>query len=126
MLVERIEGFCAEADWMRAYSEINEFEEQLVCNGAIVAKFWLQISKEEQYRRFRERERIRFKQFKITPEDWRNRSRWDAYQTAAADMIERTSTRQAPWTLVESNDKYWGRLKILKALRDQIRKRLGK
>ena len=124
VLVERIEGFCAEADWMRAYSEINEFEEQLVRNGAIIAKFWLQISKEEQHRRFKERERIRFKQFKITPEDWRNRSRWDDYQTAAVDMIERTSTVQAPWTLVESNDKYWARLKILKALRNQIRTRL--
>jgi polyphosphate kinase 2 (PPK2 family) len=124
VLVERIEGFCADADWMRAYSEINEFEEQLVRNGAIVAKFWLQISKEEQYRRFKEREKVRFKQFKITPEDWRNRSRWDAYQTAAADMVERTSTVQAPWILVESNDKYWARLKILKALRNQIRTRL--
>jgi polyphosphate:AMP phosphotransferase len=124
VLVERIEGFCSEADWLRAYSEINDFEEQLIRNGAIVAKFWLQISKEEQFRRFKEREKIRFKQFKITPEDWRNRGRWDGYQLAAADMIERTSTANAPWTLVESNDKYWARVKVLKTLRNQIRARM--
>ena len=116
VLVERIEGFCSEADWMRAYSEINDFEEQLARNGAIINKFWLQISKEEQYRRFKEREKTRFKQFKITPEDWRNREKWNAYQVAAADMIERTSTEFSPWTLVEANDKYWARVKILKAL----------
>ena len=116
VLVERIEGFCSEADWMRAYSEINDFEEQLARNGAIITKYWLQISKEEQYRRFKEREKTRFKQFKITPEDWRNREKWDAYQVAAADMIERTSTAHAPWVLVESNDKYHARIKILSTL----------
>ncbi|HXC39363.1 MAG TPA: polyphosphate:AMP phosphotransferase [Burkholderiales bacterium] len=125
VLVERIEGFCGEADWRRAYAEINEFEAQLTRSGAIVAKFWLQISKDEQYRRFKERERIRFKQFKITPEDWRNRSRWDAYQTAAADMVERTSTADSPWVLVESNDKHWARVKIVKTLCRQIKARLG-
>jgi polyphosphate:AMP phosphotransferase len=116
VLVERIEGFCAEADWMRAFGEINDFEEQLARNGAIVAKFWLQISKEEQYRRFKEREKTRFKQFKITPEDWRNREKWDGYQVAASDMIERTSTARAPWTLVESNDKYHARVKVLETI----------
>ena len=116
VLVERIEGFCAETDWMRAYAEINEFEEQLARNGAIVAKFWLQISKEEQLRRFKEREKTRFKQFKITEEDWRNRGKWDAYQEAAADMIERTSTPHAPWTLIEANDKCHARLKVLETL----------
>ena len=116
VLVERIEGFCAEADWMRAYAEINDFEEQLARNGAIVVKFWLQISKAEQHRRFKLRERTRFKQFKITPEDWRNREKWDAYQVAASDMIERTSTSHAPWTLVEANDKYWTRVKVLKTV----------
>jgi polyphosphate kinase 2 (PPK2 family) len=116
VLVERIEGFCSEGDWMRAYSEINDFEEQLARNGAIIAKFWLQISKEEQYRRFKEREKTRFKRFKITPEDWRNREKWDAYQVAAADMIERTSTAHAPWVLIEANDKYHARVKILSAL----------
>jgi polyphosphate kinase 2 (PPK2 family) len=116
VLVERIEGFCAEEDWMRAYSEINDFEEQLARGGAVIVKFWLQISKEEQYRRFKEREKTRFKQFKITPEDWRNREKWDGYQTAAADMVERTSTKHAPWVLIESNDKYHARAKVLSTL----------
>ena len=120
VLVERIEGFCSEADWMRAYSEINDFERQLARNGAIIVKYWLQISKEEQYRRFKERERTRFKRFKITPEDWRNREKWDAYQVAAADMIERTGTPHAPWVLVEANDKYHARVKILSSLVDAI------
>jgi polyphosphate:AMP phosphotransferase len=116
VLVERIEGLCAEADWMRAYGEISDFEEQLAANGAIVLKFWLQISKEEQLRRFREREATRFKRFKITAEDWRNREKWSAYQEAAADMIERTSTDRAPWTLIEANDKYHARVKVLSTL----------
>ena len=116
VLVERVEKFCSEADWMRAYGEINDFEEQLARNGAIVAKFWLQISKEEQLRRFKEREKTRHKQFKITEEDWRNRGKWDAYQEAAADMIERTSTQFAPWTLVGANDKYHARVKVLDTL----------
>ncbi len=116
VLVERLEGFCSEADWMRAYSEINDFEMQLARNGAVVLKFWLQISKEEQFKRFKEREKTRFKRFKITPEDWRNREKWDAYQTAASDMIERTSTAHSPWVLVEANDKYHARVKVLSAL----------
>ncbi|HQQ76398.1 MAG TPA: polyphosphate:AMP phosphotransferase [Thermoanaerobaculia bacterium] len=116
VLVERIEGFCSEADWMRAYAEINDFEEQLERAGTVVCKFWLQISREEQLRRFKERERMRFKRFKITPEDWRNRRKWSLYQSAAADMIERTSTRSAPWTLVEANDKKFARLKVLETV----------
>jgi polyphosphate kinase 2 (PPK2 family) len=124
VLVERIEGFCSEADWMRAYSEINQFEDELVDNGAIVAKFWLQISKEEQLRRFKERERTRFKRFKITAEDWRNRKKWAAYQEAAADMIERTSTEHAPWTLVAANDKYHARVKVLDTLVDSLERTL--
>ena len=118
VLVERIEGFCSEADWMRA--EINDFEEQLAASGAVVAKFWLQISKEEQLRRFKEREATRFKRFKITAEDWRNREKWGAYQEAAADMIERTSTDRAPWTLVEANDKYHARCKVLTTVVEAI------
>jgi polyphosphate kinase 2 (PPK2 family) len=89
-----------------------------------VAKFWLQISKEEQLRRFKEREQTRFKRFKITAEDWRNRDKWDAYQEAAADMIERTSTAAAPWTLIEANDKYHARLKVLDTLVDSIERAL--
>jgi len=124
VLVERVEGFCTEPDWLRAYSEINDFEEQLARNGAIIGKFWLQISKAEQLRRFKLREKTRFKRFKITPEDWRNREKWDAYQQAAADMIERTSTPRAPWVLVEANDKYHARVKILSALVQSIEEAL--
>jgi len=116
VLVERVEGFCAEADWMRAYSEINDFEEQLVLNRTVLAKFWLQIDMDEQLKRFKLREKTSFKRFKITAEDWRNREKWDAYQTAGDDMIERTSTSVAPWTLVESNDKFYARIKVLKTL----------
>jgi len=116
VLVERVEGLCAEADWMRAFSEINDFEEQLALNRAMVVKFWMQISKEEQLKRFRLREKTSFKKFKITAEDWRNRKKWDAYQIAADDMIQRTSVALAPWTLVEANDKFYGRIKVLKTL----------
>jgi len=122
VLVERVEKFAAEADWTRAYSEINDFEEQLARNGGIIIKYWLQLSKQEQYRRFKEREKTRHKQFKITDEDWRNRKQWDAYQLAAAEMIERTSTSLAPWTLVEANDKYYGRLKVLRTVCDRVEK----
>jgi polyphosphate:AMP phosphotransferase len=124
VLVERIEGFCEEPDWRRAYGEINDLESQLARHGVVVAKFWLQISKEEQYRRFKERERTRFKRFKITAEDWRNRERWDAYQAAAEEMIVRTGTAAAPWTLVEANDKYHARVKVLETLVDAIERRL--
>ncbi|MSP62514.1 MAG: polyphosphate:AMP phosphotransferase [Myxococcales bacterium] len=124
VLVERVEGFCAEPDWMRAYSEINDFEEQLVKNDTLVVKFWLQVSPDEQLRRFQERERTPWKQFKITPDDWRNREKWDQYVAAVGDMVDRTSTAHAPWTLVEANDKYFARIKILKALADRIEERL--
>ncbi|MES2297696.1 MAG: polyphosphate:AMP phosphotransferase [Pseudomonadota bacterium] len=116
VLVERIEGYCEERDWQRAYSEINDFEHELAEDGVIVVKFWLQVSQDEQLRRFKEREKIAFKRFKITEEDWRNRKKWDAYQLAIADMIERTSTATAPWTLVEANDKNFARVKILQTL----------
>ncbi len=116
VLVERVEGLCAEADWMRAYSEINDFEDQLVRHGAVVVKFWLSISKDEQYRRFKEREETRFKNFKITDEDWRNREKWDAYETAVCQMVDRTSTEVAPWTLVEAEDKNFARIKVLKTV----------
>lgn len=116
VLVERVEELTPPADWMRAYSEINEFEEQLVDHGIRVAKLWLHIDPEEQLRRFREREKTGFKRFKITEEDWRNRDKWSAYKMAVSDMIERTSTELAPWTLVEANDKRHARLKVLETL----------
>jgi polyphosphate:AMP phosphotransferase len=116
VLVERVEGFCSENDWLRAYEEINDFEHEIIDSGVIVVKFWLQISQEEQLRRFQEREKIDFKRFKITQEDWRNREKWDDYQQAICDMVERTSTGNAPWTLVEANDKNYARVKILRTL----------
>ncbi|MCE1244935.1 polyphosphate:AMP phosphotransferase [Oryzomicrobium sp.] len=120
VLVERVERFCSEADWMRAYSEINDFEDQLVRHGAVVVKFWLAISKDEQYRRFKEREETRFKRFKITDEDWRNREKWSDYETAVCQMVDRTSTEVAPWTLVEAEDKYFARIKVLKTVVRQL------
>jgi polyphosphate:AMP phosphotransferase len=116
VLVERVEGFCSENDWLRAYGEINDFEHEMQDAGVIVLKFWLQISQAEQLKRFRAREKIEFKRFKITQEDWRNREKWDAYQQAICDMVERTSTGHAPWTLVEANDKNYARIKILRTL----------
>lgn len=116
LLVERIEGYCSPHDWMRAYSEINDFEEQLVRNRTVIVKYWLAIGKEEQLRRFEEREKTGFKRFKITEEDWRNRDKWEQYELAVCDMVDRTSTEIAPWTFIEANDKYYARIKVLKTL----------
>ena len=124
VLVERVEGLCTVADWMRAYHEINRFEEQLTQGGAIVVKFWLQISKAEQLRRFKKRETTSFKRFKITPDDWRNREKWDAYELAVCDMVDRTSTTIAPWTLVEAEHKYFARIKILKTIVHRLEQQL--
>jgi polyphosphate:AMP phosphotransferase len=124
VLVERVEDYCSRGDWMRAYGEINDFEEQLVRNRTVVVKFWLAISKQEQLKRFKEREKIGFKRFKITEEDWRNRDKWDLYQQAVCDMIDRTSTEIAPWTLVEANDKNYARIKILKTVCKRIEQAL--
>jgi polyphosphate kinase 2 (PPK2 family) len=120
VLVERVEGLCTPAEWQRAYSEINDFEHELVESGTIVVKFWLQVSQEEQLKRFQAREQIAFKRFKITEEDWRNREKWNAYQLAICDMVERTSTGEVPWTLVESNDKQFARVKILRTLCERL------
>ena len=120
VLVERVEGFCNEADWLRAYTEINDFEHELAESGAMVVKFWLQISQQEQLKRFKARQQVEFKHFKITEEDWRNRKKWDAYQQAVCDMVERTSTGNAPWTLVEANDKNYARIKILQTLCERV------
>jgi polyphosphate:AMP phosphotransferase len=120
VLVERVEGYCSSHDWMRAYHEINDFESQLARHRTVIVKFWLAISQEEQLRRFKGREQIGFKRFKITEEDWRNRNRWDDYERAVCDMVDRTSTGHAPWTLVEANDKSYARIKILKTLCQRI------
>ena len=124
VLVERIEGFCSESDWMRAYNEINEFEAQMGRNNFLVVKFWLAITKDEQLRRFEERQQIAFKRFKITDEDWRNRDKWEQYEQAVCDMVDQTSTLHAPWTLVEANSKNFARIKVLKTLCDRIEAKL--
>ncbi len=116
VLVERVEGLCSEYDWMRAYGEINDFEDALVRHGVVLVKFWLAISKDEQLRRFRQRETVPFKRFKITAADWRNRRKWDQYELAVCEMVDRTSTAAAPWTLVESNNKYHSRIKVIKTI----------
>jgi polyphosphate kinase 2 (PPK2 family) len=125
VLVERIEGFCSEEEWRRAYQEINEFEAQLASYGSVVVKFWLQIDKDEQLRRFKERQDTEHKQWKITEEDWRNRKKWDLYQQAVADMVQKTSTSYAPWTLVEANNKEFARVKALATVVHAIEDRLG-
>ena len=116
VLVERVEGFAKEAEWLRAFKEINSFERQLKDFGTIVAKFWIHISQEEQFRRFEERKAIGYKAWKLTEEDWRNRQKWSVYEEAVEEMLVRTSTKTAPWTLVEGNDKYWARAKVLARL----------
>jgi AMP-polyphosphate phosphotransferase len=126
VLVERVEGFATEREWMRAYAEINQFEDQLVDRGIVLLKFWLHVTREEQLRRFKDREVTPHKQWKLTEEDWRNRDRWPAYEAAVNDMIERTSTRDAPWTLVESNDKTLARLKVLKTTCNHLERALRK
>jgi polyphosphate:AMP phosphotransferase len=124
VLVERLEGFCSRDDWHRAYAEINAFEEELTDFGIIVVKFWLAISPEEQLHRFEDRQETPYKQYKITEEDWRNRAKWDAYEAAAVDMLERTSTTRAPWVLVEAEDKRWARLKVFKSVIRHIKQEL--
>ncbi|MCB1939015.1 MAG: polyphosphate:AMP phosphotransferase [Rhodocyclaceae bacterium] len=120
VLVERVEGFCSEADWMRAYEEINAFEDSLLDAGAVVVKFWLAISDAEQLARFEARAEAPHKRFKITDEDWRNRERWPDYERALADMIDRTSTERAPWTLVEADNKRFARIKILRTICERL------
>jgi polyphosphate kinase 2 (PPK2 family) len=116
VLVERVEGFCSEAEWKRAYNEINEMEEYYVENGGGMIKFWLEIDKDEQGRRFNQRETDPLKKWKLTDEDWRNREKWDLYEMAVDEMLARTNTQVAPWTLVESSDKWYARLKTLQTV----------
>ena len=124
VLVERVEGFATEAEWMRAYGEITDFEEQLDESGTLVIKFWLQVSKDEQLARFKAREETPYKQYKLTDEDWRNCEKWDEYELAVNDMVERTSTQFAPWTLIEANDKRFARVKVLNTVCDRLEKAL--
>ncbi len=124
VLVERIEGFCREHEWKRAYQEINEMEEHITNFGAVMVKFWLHIDKEEQLRRFEARQQTPHKRWKITEEDWRNREKWDEYKEAIDEMLFRTSTVYAPWTVVEANSKYYARIKALKTVIDAIEEKL--
>lgn len=121
VLVERIEGFCSREEWGMAFQEINEFEKALTNFRMVLVKIWLQIDKDEQLRRFRDREEKSYKQWKITPEDWRNREKWDHYEIAAAEMIRQTSTSYAPWMVVESNNKLFTRIKVLETCISAIR-----
>ncbi|MCR4715830.1 MAG: polyphosphate:AMP phosphotransferase [Lachnospiraceae bacterium] len=124
VMVERLEGFCSENDWQRAYNEINEFEKELDDWGAVVVKFWVQIDKDTQLERFTDRANTPEKQWKLTDEDWRNREKWDIYEEAIDEMIEKTSTTFAPWHILESNDKHYARIKALKVVIAAIEKRL--
>jgi len=125
VLVERVEGFARPEEWSRSYLEINDFEQQLVSHGVVLAKFWLHIDGTEQLRRFQERETVAWKRHKIGPEDWRNREKWDRYEEAVSDMIARTSTAQAPWTLVAANDKKWARVRVVESLCARLERALG-
>ncbi len=116
LLVERVEGFARPDEWQRAYAEINEFEDQLLQHGIVLVKFWLHIDKDEQLRRFEARKHIPWKRWKLTDEDWRNHARWHDYELAAHDMIQKTSMQAAPWTVIENQDKQWGRIRILETL----------
>ncbi len=120
VLVERVEGFASEAEWKRAYEEINQFERMLQDDGYIIGKLWFHISKEEQLKRFKEREENPFKRWKITEEDWRNREKWEMYEQAANDMFEQTDTSYAPWAIIEGNDKPFARVKTLKIINEWL------
>lgn len=120
VLVERVEGFATQDEWKRAYREINEFERQLTNHGVILVKFWFHISEDEQLRRFELRKQTAHKAWKLTEEDWRNRDKWTAYEEAVGDMLLKTSTLTAPWTIVEGNDKLWARIKTLDTLVESL------
>ncbi|MDP9264066.1 MAG: hypothetical protein M3O85_07085 [Acidobacteriota bacterium] len=125
VLVERVEKFCHDDEWRRAYSEINEFESHQNSNGMVICKFWLHLTKEEQLRRFKSRELDPYRSYKLTEEDWRNRAKWDEYFGAVEDMLLHTSTPHAPWTAVEANNKYWARVKVVKTIVEAIQKRVN-
>ena len=124
VMVERLEGFCSTNDWQRAYNEINEFEKELSDWGAVIIKFWVQIDKDTQLERFEERQNTPSKQWKITEEDWRNREKWDAYEEAVDEMLQKTSTAFAPWHILESVDKKYARIKALRIVVEELEKAL--
>lgn len=121
VLVERVEKFCTEAEWKRAYGEINEFERQLTDDGSIVIKIYLHISKDEQLDRFKRREADPYKHWKISDEDWRNRRHWSDHNAAAEDMFEKTSTPNAPWIIIPANYKWYARVKVVKSVAETLK-----
>ncbi|MDX2080492.1 MAG: hypothetical protein SFU53_06885 [Terrimicrobiaceae bacterium] len=125
VLVERVEGFCTEAEWKRAYREINEFERQLTDDGTILVKVFIQITKEEQLNRFRAREADPYKHWKISDEDWRNRRHWDEHVEAAEDMFDKTGTESAPWTVIPGNYKWFARVKTVRTVCERIAEVIG-
>ncbi|MDQ1470131.1 MAG: AMP-polyphosphate phosphotransferase [Bryobacterales bacterium] len=125
VLVERVEGYASMNEWQRAYKEINSFERQLKDFGTILVKFWIHISRDEQLRRFEERRRTHYKAWKLTEDDWRNREKWPLYEEAVEDMLLKTTTKVAPWNLIEGNDKYWARVKTLTRLVDILTEQLN-
>ena len=125
VLVERVEGFASPTEWRRAYAEINDFENQLIEHGIVVLKIWLHISKDEQYARFKLREETAYKKWKLTEEDWRNREHWNEYADAVNDMVQYTSTHDAPWHLVPGNDKRFARIRVLEVFRNALASALG-
>jgi polyphosphate kinase 2 (PPK2 family) len=124
VLVERVEGFAAQAEWRRAYDEINDMELHLANHGVVIFKFWLHISQEEQLARFESRQADSWKQHKITEDDWRNRNKWEPYEAAINEMLAKTNTAHAPWTIVESNNKKFARIKTLEIVTDLLEQRL--
>ena len=122
VMVERLEGFCSEKDWKRAYNEINEFERQLTDWGAVVLKFWIHIDQDTQLARFNDRQNTPEKQWKLTEEDWRNREKWPLYEEAVDEMLQKTSTENAPWFIIESNDKKYARIRTLKIVIEALEK----
>jgi len=124
VLVERVERFCSEREWKRAFTEINETERQWADFGTAIIKFWLHIDRDEQLRRFKQRQSIPHKRWKITDEDWRNRDKWNVYREAVDEMLVRTSTSHAPWTVVEANSKHYARVKTLKTVIATLDERL--
>jgi polyphosphate kinase 2 (PPK2 family) len=124
VMVERIEGFCSQAEWQRAFDEINQFERQLLDFGAVIVKFWIHISPDEQLARFKARQSTRYKAWKLTAEDWRNREKWDLYRQAVQDMLLQTSTPSAPWTIVEGNSKHYARVKVIRTVVETLQREL--
>ncbi|MEM7183818.1 MAG: UDP-galactose-lipid carrier transferase [Spirochaetota bacterium] len=124
VLVERVEGFAEEKEWRRSYSEIINFEEDLLDAGSIIIKYWLHITPEEQLARFQGRQNDPLKRWKLTDEDWRNREKWDQYEAAALEMFEKTDSEKARWRVIAANDKYYARTLVLRYFCKTLKKEL--